>query len=137
MESTYIKDAAAGAIETVRAAKESALDLGRTISSRLDEVKSNSAEALHSSADSVRSAADRSAAAVSRAGERVAGKLDDASSYVRGCDSLSLASSLRRAVNRNPAASLAIAVAIGFCAGTAINRGRGPSRIHERRTENE
>jgi hypothetical protein len=93
------------------AVKQGAQDFGRSMSARLDEVKSQSADGLHAGAEWVRTAS-----------ESVAGKLDTASSYVGESNVLSLTHDLRRAVTRHPMAFLFMAAAFGFCAGTVVSR---------------
>lgn len=110
-DATKIENVAATAVDAVLAAKQGAKNLGQTMSTRLDEMKSQSADGLHSGADWVRTAS-----------ESVAGKLDTASSYIGGCNALSLAGDLRRAVKRHPVGFLVMAAAFGFCAGTAMTR---------------
>jgi streptogramin lyase len=121
-----IKDAGAAAVEAVMAAKSAAQDMARSVSSRLDEMKSQSAETLHAGATTVRAAAGRGAAAMTDAGESVAGRLDAASSYVDGYEVPSVTGTLQRAVARHPAATLILAAAVGFCAGRALTRARTP-----------
>ena len=123
-ESITIKDAAGLAADTILAAKQAAQDLARSMTSRLDEITSQSADALHSGADSVRTASQRGATAMADAGERVAVKLDAASSYVNQCSSECWAGSLRRTFSRHPVSLLIMASAFGFCAGSAISRAR-------------
>lgn len=123
-DSLKIKEVGTATVEAAMAAKAAAQDMGRSVSSRLDEIKTQSAEALHSGAGKVRTAAERGVAAMTGAAENVAGKLDAASSYVNGCEVPSLAGALRRAVIRHPAGTLILAAGVGFCAGTAMSRAR-------------
>ncbi len=123
-DSTSITGVAAAAADTVQAARHAAQDLAQSVSNRLGEIKTCSADALHSGASSVRTATGRGSAALTDAGENVAARLDAASSYIVGRDHSSWVRSLRRAVTRHPASLLAIAAAAGFCAGAAICRTR-------------
>ena len=123
-DSMSITGVAAAAVDSVLAAKQAAQDLAQSVSNRLGEIKSSSAGALHSGASSVRTATGRGSAALADAGESVAARLDAASSYIDGRDHSGWVRSLRRAVTRHPAGLLAIAAAVGFCAGTAIGRAR-------------
>lgn len=123
-DSLNIKDAGAAAVETVLAAKQAAQNMARSVSSKLDEMKDQSAGALHAGADSVRHATDRGAAAMTDAGKAVAGRLDAASTYVGGYELPSVTGALQRAVARHPGRTLIVAAAVGFCAGTAMSRTR-------------
>jgi hypothetical protein len=123
-DSMSITGVAAAAADTVQSARQAALDLAQSVSSKLGEIKTSSADALHSSASSVRTATGRGSAALTDAGESVAARLDAASSYVGGRDHSSWVRSLRRAITRHPASLLAMAAAAGFCAGAAIGRAR-------------
>jgi ElaB/YqjD/DUF883 family membrane-anchored ribosome-binding protein len=104
--------------EVASAIKHGAQEFGRSMSARLDEVKSQSADGLHSGAEWVRTAS-----------ENVAGKLDSASSYIGESNAGSLTHDVRRAVTRHPMGFLIVAAAVGFCAGTVISRFRMASKI--------
>ena len=123
-DSLNIKEAGAAAVETVMAAGQAAQKMARSVSGKLDEIKDQSADALHLGAESVRSATGRGAAAMSGAGESVAGRLDAASRYVSDYEVPSVTGALQRAVSRYPARTLMIAAAVGFCAGSAMSRTR-------------
>ena len=123
-DSMSITGVAAAVADTVQSAKQAAKDLAQSVSNRLGDIKTGSAEAFHSGASSVRTATGRGSAALTDAGESVAAKLDAASSYIDGRDHSSWLRSLRRAVTRHPASVLALAAAAGFCAGAAICRTR-------------
>lgn len=125
-ESMSITGIAASAVETVQTARQAAHDLAQSVSNRLGEMKTSSADALHSGASSVRTAAGKGSAALTDAGESVAARLDAASSYIGGPDQFSW---LRRAISRHPASLLAMAAAAGFCAGAALCRAR-PTNSH-------
>ncbi len=124
-ESLNIQEAGAAAVDTLMAVKQAAQNMARSVSSKLDEMKDQSAGALHAGADSVRNAADRGAAAMTGAAEAVAGRLDAASTYVEDYAVPSPAGALQRAVSRHPGRTLMLAAAVGFCAGTAMSRTRG------------
>ncbi len=128
-DSMSITGIAASAAETVQTARQTAQDLSQSVSNRLGEIKTSSADALHSGASSVRTATGKGSAALTDAGESVAARLDAASSYIGGRDHSSWIRSLRRAVTRHPASLLAMAAAAGFCAGAAICRTR-PTNSH-------
>src|SRR6186713_1631545 len=97
-----IKETAGAVAESVLGAKRSAEDLAHTISTKVKEVKSQSADKLQSGAESVRKAAERGSAAA----ETVAGKLDAVSTYIRQFDTRSLATDLRQTVKRYPLGSM-------------------------------
>ena len=137
MEFTAIKDVTGAAFDTVLAAKQAAQDLARSMTSHLDEMKSQSADALSSSAGTVRSVSQRGATAMADAGERVAAKLDAASSFVDGRGSESFTGTLRTALARHPVGSLIMATAFGFCAGAAISRARTTQPISRKKNSNE
>ena len=71
-EFTTIKDVTGAAVDTVLAAKQKAQDLARSMAGRLDEMKSQSVDALGTGADTVRGASQRGATVIADAGERVA-----------------------------------------------------------------
>lgn len=130
-DSLNIKDVGAAAVETMMAAKQAAQDLARSMASRIEEIKDQSAGALHSGASSVRSASQRGSAAMAGAGERVAGKLDAASSYIAAAHAPNLTGALRHSVRRHPVAFLIGAAAVGFCAANALNRKVTPQATKE------
>ncbi len=123
-DSMSITGVAAAAADSVQAARQAAQDVAQSVSNRLGEIKTSSADAFYSGASSVRTATGRGSAALTDAGESVAAKLEAASSYIEGRDHSSWLRSLRRAVTRHPASLLAVAAAAGFCAGAAICRTR-------------
>ncbi len=124
IDSMNITGVAAAAADTVLTAKQAAHGLAQSVSNKLGEMKTSSADALHYGASSVRTATGTGSAALTDAGESVAARLDAASSYIGGRDHSSWVRSLRRVVARHPASLLAIAAAAGFCAGTVISRAR-------------
>ena len=136
-EFTTIKDVTGAAVDTVLAAKQKAQDLGRSMAGRLDEMKSQSVDALGTGADTVRGASQRGATVIADAGERVAAKLDAASSYVDAIGSGSLTGTLRGALSRHPVSCLIMATAFGFCAGAAISRGRTMQTNSRKKNSNE
>jgi len=111
-----IKQTAGAVVDTVLGAKRSAEDLAHTVSTKVKEVKGQSADKLQSGAESVRKAAERGSAAA----ETVAGKLDAASSYIRQFDTRSLAADLRQTVKLYPLGSLLVGVVVGIYVGTLM-----------------
>jgi ElaB/YqjD/DUF883 family membrane-anchored ribosome-binding protein len=118
IDSAKIKDAAGAVVDSVLSAKQSAEDLAHSLSTKVTEVKSHSADKLQSGAESVRRAAERGSAAA----ETVAEKLDAASSYIRQFDTRSLAADLRQTVKRYPLGSMVVGVLVGVYVGTLITR---------------
>ena len=118
IDSAKIKETAGAVAESVLGAKRSAEDLAHTISTKVKEVKSQSADKLQSGAESVRKAAERGSAAA----ETVAGKLDAVSTYIRQFDTRSLATDLRQTVKRYPLGSMLTGVLVGIYVGTLITR---------------
>lgn len=118
------KEVATAAMDSVAAAKQAAGQAARTVAETISGMKNQSAETLQSGAGSVRSAASHGATVITSAGEHIAGGLESASAYVKNCEVPSLTGSLRRAVANYPAASLALAVSAGFCAGVSMSRAR-------------
>ena len=112
------------ALDTVAAARQSARNLAQSMSSKLDDLKPRSAEALQSGA-AVRNASQTGSAAMAKAGAGVADKLDAASTYVADSNARNLAGDLRRTVSRHPAGFLIMAAAFGFWAGSVLSRARG------------
>jgi hypothetical protein len=111
-----IKETVGAVVDSVLGAKRSAEDLAHTVSTKIKEVKSQSADKIHSGAESVRKAAERGSVAA----ETVAGKLDAASSYVRQFDTRSLAADLRQTVKLYPLGSLLAGVVVGIYVGTLM-----------------
>jgi hypothetical protein len=99
-------------------AKRSAEEFAHSISSKVGEVKSQTAGTLRSGADSVRKVGERGSAAA----ESVASKLDAASSYVDQCSTDTIGASLRDTVKRYPVGSVLAGVALGFCVGSFLTR---------------
>jgi ElaB/YqjD/DUF883 family membrane-anchored ribosome-binding protein len=93
-----------------------------TIEETTNGVRQQAAESLERAAESVRSAGDQGAAALSDLTNGAGEKLDSGANLIRNFDGDDLVTELRRAIKRNPVASLALGTAIGLIAGFAFFR---------------
>ncbi len=99
---------------------ETAGALARSAGKKIDNVASGAADALHSAASTVRSTGRQSAAAINDFTSGTAEKLHAAGNFIDRNRLKNMPENLRRAVKRNPGASVVVALALGFLAATAI-----------------
>ncbi|HLK61977.1 MAG TPA: hypothetical protein VKU19_00960 [Bryobacteraceae bacterium] len=100
--------------------RESAENLARAASRKIDDVRSGTADALHSAASSIRSTGRQSAAAINDFTSGAADKLHAAGCFVEKNRWKNMSENLRRTVRHNPAGSVIVATALGFLLATAF-----------------
>jgi ElaB/YqjD/DUF883 family membrane-anchored ribosome-binding protein len=110
------------ASELGKDAKESLEELGRCAGRRLDNARDETADVLHTAASSVRKTGRQGSAAIDNLATGTADRLDATASYVEDHDLKDVFNGMRRFGRRHLTGSLVAAVAIGFLAGTALNR---------------
>ena len=110
------------AAELGKQARESIEELGQSAGKKLDEARDETGGALHSAASSVRRAGRQGSAAVDNCSTRTADRLDATASYIEDHDLGDAVTGLRRFARRHLTSSLVAATAIGFLAGSAVNR---------------
>ena len=110
------------ASELGKGAKESMEELGRSAGRKLDQVRNESAGALHAAASSVRTTGRQGSEAIEHLATGAAHSLDATASYVEDHDLRGAFTGLRSFGRRHPAGSMVAAAAIGFLAGSALIR---------------
>ena len=123
---TTMKETATMLGEAALAAKVTAQDLGRSASNKMDQIRSDTADALHSAASAVRSTGSQAAASVDRCAEDTRQVLDATSSYIGKNDTTDMIHDLRTMVRRHPGSALlltaSVAACIGYFAATKYNQ---------------
>lgn len=105
-------------------AKTTAAEWGRSAATAVDRNLQSAAGALENTASVLR---DRAPAGGGRVGEiatATADKIESTARYLRDHDTRDMVAGMETLVRRNPAASLASALAIGFLIGTAMRKDR-------------
>lgn len=105
-------------------ARESIEELGRSAGRELDEARDETAGALHAAASSVRRTGRQGSAAIDHLTTGAADRLDATASYVEDYELRDAFKGLRQFGRRHLTASLVVAAAIGFLAGTALTARR-------------
>jgi ElaB/YqjD/DUF883 family membrane-anchored ribosome-binding protein len=103
-------------------AREKVGEVGRSAADAIDRNLETAAGKLQSTADSLRSHAADQSGQIGRAAGVAAEKLDATARYFREHNTSDLVSGVEQLVRRNPGASLAAALAVGFLIGSAIRR---------------
>lgn len=103
-------------------AREKAAELGRTTADKIDRNLETAAGKLHDTADALRQKAGLGNDRVSQLASTAADKLDATATYFRSTSSRDMMSGVEQSVRRNPGASLAAALAVGFLIGAAMKR---------------
>ena len=128
---TTLRTESQSASELDKEAKESIDELVRSTSSKLDNARDETGDALHAAAASVRTKGRQGSEAIDNLATGTADRLDATASYIEDFDLRDVFSSLRRFGRRHLTGSLLAAAAIGFVAGSALSRathscGRAP-----------
>jgi hypothetical protein len=109
-------------------AKESIDESRRSVGSKLDAARDETADALHAAAASVRATGRQGSEAIDHIADSAADRLDATASYVQDAHLRDAFTGLRRFFRRHLSASLLAAVAVGFVAGSALSRAVYPSQ---------
>jgi ElaB/YqjD/DUF883 family membrane-anchored ribosome-binding protein len=104
-------------------AKETAADWGRSAASAVDRNMKTAAGALENTATAIRGRVPATGK-VNELATATADKIENTARYLREHDTQDMVSGMESAVRRNPGASLAAALAVGFLIGTAMRRDR-------------
>lgn len=104
-------------------AKNTASDWGRTAASAVDRNMKSAAGALESTASAIRERVPATGK-VNEIATTAADKIETTARYLRDHDTRDMVAGMESAVRRNPGASLAAALAVGFLIGTAMRRDR-------------
>jgi ElaB/YqjD/DUF883 family membrane-anchored ribosome-binding protein len=118
---TNLKTVTEAASELGKDARESLEELGRSAGKRLDDVRGETADALHTAAASVRRTGRQGSAAIDDVATGTADRLDATASYVEDHDLRDVLTGLRRFGRRHLTGALVAAAAAGFLAGAALN----------------
>jgi ElaB/YqjD/DUF883 family membrane-anchored ribosome-binding protein len=119
---TNLKTVTETASELGKEARESIEQLGRSAGRRLDEARDETGDALHSAASSIRRTGRQGSAAIDNCSTRTADRLDATASYIEDHDLGDALTGIKRFARRHLTASLAVAVATGFLAGSVLSR---------------
>lgn len=104
-------------------AKNTAADWGRTAASAVDRNMKTAAGALQNTATAIRDRVPASGK-VNELATATADKIETTARYLRDHDTQDMVAGVESLVRRNPGASLASALAVGFLIGTALRRDR-------------
>ena len=105
--------------DMAKEAEESVERLGRHTGRKMDEARGATGHALHTAASSVRTTGHQSSEAIDKFATGTADRLDATGSYVEDHDVRGM---MRGFGRRHLMGTLAVAVAVGFFAGSAISR---------------
>ncbi len=107
---------------TLKTLSEKASELGKEAGRKLDEVRDETGSALHTAAATVRTTGRQGSEAIDNLAASTAARLDATAAYIEDHDLIRMYSGLRGYGRRHMAGSMLAAAAIGFLAGSAINR---------------
>jgi len=102
-------------------AKTTAADWGRSAATAVDRNLQSAAGALESTATALRDRVPASGK-VNEIATATADKIENTARYLREHDTRDMVSGVETLVRRNPGASLAAALAVGFLIGTAMRK---------------
>jgi len=114
---TTMKDTATMLSENALAAKAAAEDMARSAGTRLDQARTDTAEALHSAASAVRSTGSQAASSVNQCAEETGQMLDSTSSYIGKHDAADMICDLRTIVRRHPGSFMVLTASVAACLG--------------------
>jgi hypothetical protein len=117
-----LKTATDTVTEAGRNALETLEEIGKMPGRKLDEVREETAGALHAAASSVRRTGRRSSAAIDDFATGAAGRLDTAGCFVKDHDLKGVMKTLDRFGRSHLAISLTSAAVLGVLAGSALSR---------------
>jgi ElaB/YqjD/DUF883 family membrane-anchored ribosome-binding protein len=104
-------------------AKSTAADWGRSAATAVDKNMKSAAGALESTASALRERVPASGKA-NEIATATADKIENTARYLREHDTRDMVAGVESVVRRNPGASLAAALAVGFLIGTAMRKDR-------------
>jgi ABC-type transporter Mla subunit MlaD len=119
---TTLKTVTESASELGKEARESIDELVRSAGRKLDDARDETGGALHAAASSVRTTGRQGSEAIDNLASGTADRLDATASYIEDHDLRDVLTGLRRFGRRHLAGCLLGAAAIGFLAGSALNR---------------
>jgi len=109
--------------EMASQAKTTASEWGRNAASAVDRNMKSAAGALESTASAIRGRVPATGK-VNELATATADKIENTARYLRDHDTGDMVAGVESMVRRNPGASLAAALAVGFLIGTAMRRDR-------------
>jgi ElaB/YqjD/DUF883 family membrane-anchored ribosome-binding protein len=104
-------------------AKNTAADWGRSAATTVDRNLQSAAGALESTASALRERVPQTGK-VNELATATADKIENTARYLRDHDTSDMVAGVESLVRRNPGASLAAALAVGFLIGTAMRKDR-------------
>jgi len=117
---TRLKDVTEAATNMSRDVKDSVVEFSKSAGRKIDTAREQTGEALREAASSVRQGSARLDVLAGSAASR----LDAAAIAVKDANFKSVCTGLRRFGQNNLTATVVAAMAIGFLAGSALNRAR-------------
>jgi ElaB/YqjD/DUF883 family membrane-anchored ribosome-binding protein len=120
---TTLKTVAETAQALGKEVTESVQELGRTAGRRFDEARSGTGSTLHAAASSVR----KGSATIDNLVAGTADRLDATASYVEGFEAKNVFARLRNFSRGHLTATVMVAAAAGFLAGSALCRAARPN----------
>ena len=102
--------------------KHTAAEFGRSAADNIDKNLHSAAGALEGAASTLRSKTATRSGKVGEVAQTTATKLDATAQYLRTHNTSDMVSGVEQMVRRNPGASLAAALGVGFLIGLALNR---------------
>jgi len=117
---TRLKDVTEAATNMSRDVKDSVVEFSKSAGRKIDTAREQTSEALREAASSVRQGSARLDVLAGSAASR----LDAAAIAVKDANFKSVCTGLRRFGQNNLTATVVAAMAIGFLAGSALNRAR-------------
>ena len=102
-------------------AKTTAADWGRAATTRVDQNLRSAAGALENTASAIRERVPATGK-VNELGTKTADTIESTARYLREHDTHDMVAGVETLVRRNPGASLAAALAVGFLIGTAMRK---------------
>jgi len=119
---TNLKTVADTALELGQEVRDTVEEFSRTAGRKIQEAREGTGSALHSAADSVR----QGSKAIDNVAAGTASRLDATGSFVEDVSLKSVFGSLRKFGRSHLAETVIAAAAVGFLAGSALNRATRP-----------
>jgi ElaB/YqjD/DUF883 family membrane-anchored ribosome-binding protein len=105
-------------------ARDKASEFGKTAATTIDRNIDSAATRLESTASTLRNKTASRGDKVNRFANATADRLDDTARYFRTHHTREMVDDAGQTIRRNPAASMAVALAVGFVLGSALKRDR-------------
>jgi ElaB/YqjD/DUF883 family membrane-anchored ribosome-binding protein len=110
------------AAESLESAADTVRDAGNQGATVISNVAKGARKKLDTTADTVRDAGAQGVDAINHVAKEAEKHLDSAAAYVRSLEREDLIADLRRAVQRHPVRTLALAATVGLIAGLTCRR---------------